>query len=234
MAVDEAIILVGGLGTRLREAVPDLPKPLAPVAGRPFLAWLLDAFAVAGLRRVILASGHRAGQIEQAVGHRWRGIEVAYSREEVPLGTGGAIERAVAQVQADGVHLANGDTFLRYDPAALEAATRARGCRLGIALATVGDVGRYGAVMVEDGRVGGFREKGGQGAGLINAGSYFITAEGLRHLPRIQGAWSFEERVLAPWSAEGLVAAFDRTADFIDIGVPADYARAQLQFGAQA
>jgi D-glycero-alpha-D-manno-heptose 1-phosphate guanylyltransferase len=229
MVADEAIILVGGLGTRLRPVVADLPKPLAPVAGQPFLAWLLDACAHAGLRRIILATGYRSGQVEHAIGHRWSGMEVAYSREEAPLGTGGAILRALEHVRGDGVHLANGDTFLRYVPSAMEAATRAAGCLMGIALAHVDDVRRYGAVEVVDGRVTGFREKGGNGPGLINAGSYFLAREAFGRLP-VETAWSFEERVLRPWSQRGEVAAFQATTDFIDIGVPEDYARAQSMF----
>lgn len=229
MAADEVIVLVGGLGTRLRSVVPDLPKPLAPVAGRPFLAWLLDAFAVAGMRRAILATGYRSELVEDAIGRRWQGMEVGYSHEDSPLGTGGAVRQAATRVAGDGVHLANGDTFLRYDPHALEAAARAAGCPMGIALARVDDIGRYGAVEVGAGKVAGFREKGGSGPGLINAGSYFLTAEALQRLPR-EAAWSFEERVLVPWSAEGKVAAFEATSGFIDIGVPEDYARAQLQF----
>lgn len=229
MAAEEAIVLVGGLGTRLRAVVSDVPKPLAPVAGRPFLAWLLDAYAAAGLRRVILATGYRSEQIEEAVGQRWQGMEIAYSREDEPLGTGGAVRQAAAKVQGDGVHLANGDTWLRYEPVALEQATAASGALLGIALARVEDVGRYGAVEVEAGRVQGFREKGGSGPGLINAGSYYLSPTALDRLPQDR-SYSFEERVLAPWTREGAVAAFDRTSDFIDIGVPGDYARAQALF----
>lgn len=229
MAAEEAIVLVGGLGTRLRAVVSDVPKPLAPVAGRPFLAWLLDAYAAAGLRRVILATGYRAAQVEDAVGRRWQGMEIVYSREETPLGTGGAVRQAATMVQGDGVHLANGDTWLRYEPAALEQATHASGALLGIALARVEDVGRYGAVEVEAGRVQGFREKGGSGPGLINAGSYYLSPTALDRLPQDR-SYSFEERVLAPWTREGAVAAFDRTSDFIDIGVPGDYARAQALF----
>ncbi len=230
MAAEEAIVLVGGLGTRLRAVVSDVPKPLAPVAGRPFLAWVLDHYAACGLRRVILATGYRSGQVEAAIGRRWQDMEIAYSVEDAPLGTGGAIARALGGVQGDGVHLANGDTFLRYGPAALESATRTAGCALGIALAAVTDVGRYGAVEVENGRVVGFREKHGMGPGLINAGSYFLAAEAFCRLPRAEGAWSFEEQVLRPWSEAAQVAAFDRTADFIDIGVPEDYRRAQRLF----
>lgn len=231
MIAQEVILLAGGLGTRLRAEVPDLPKPLAPVAGRPFLAWLLDAYAAAGMRRAILATGYRSGQIEQVVGQHWSGMEIAYSREEDPLGTGGAVSQAVALVQGDGVHLANADTYLRYSPRALERATREVGAWLGVALADVPDVARYGAVETAGGRVCGFREKGGQGPGLINAGSYFLSAEGLDALPPVS-SYSFEERVLVPWSRERRVAAVTQVSDFIDIGVPEDYRRAQTVLAA--
>ncbi|QGW64058.1 NTP transferase domain-containing protein [Lysobacter soli] len=221
----EIILLVGGMGTRLRSVVADVPKPLAPIDGRPFLAYVLDAYAATGMQRVILATGYGADQIHSAIGTRWAGMEVAYSHEDRPLGTGGAIRQAAQLVKDDGVHLANGDTFLRYAPDALEANTREHGARMGVALASVADVGRYGAVDVVDGHVRAFREKGGSGSGLINAGSYFITGEGLAKLPPDLN-YSFEERVLLPWALDGYVAAFEETHDFIDIGVPEDYARA--------
>lgn len=213
------------MGTRLRSVVADVPKPLAPIGARPFLAYQLDAFAAAGMQRVILATGYRAEQIHSAIGVRWAGMDVVYSHEDEPLGTGGAIRRAAGLATGNGVHLANGDTFLRYSPASLESAVRERGARMGIALAHVPDVGRYGAVEVHDGRVRAFYEKGGHGEGLINAGSYFITAEGLSKLPT-ESSYSFEERVLLPWTMEGQVAAFAETSDFVDIGIPEDYARA--------
>ena len=227
---EEAIVLVGGLGTRLRSVVSDLPKPLAPVAGRPFIAHLLDQLAAAGLRRVILATGYLAEQVERTIGSRWSGMEIAYSCEPAPLGTGGAIRLAASKLHGDGAHLANGDTFLRYDPRALERVVRDVRVPLGMALASVADVGRYGAVQLRDGRVVAFSEKGGHGPGLINAGSYFITPEGLAALPADE-SYSFETRVLQPLAAEGKVAATSATEDFIDIGVPEDYARAQQLLG---
>jgi D-glycero-alpha-D-manno-heptose 1-phosphate guanylyltransferase len=229
---EEAIVLAGGLGTRLRSVVTDLPKPLAPVAGRPFLAHLLDQLAAGGLRRVILATGYMSEKIEQTIGKRWAGMDIVYSKESEPLGTGGAIHLAAMLLQGDGVHLANGDTFLRYDLRAIERTVQRGGATLGIALAKVEDVGRYGAVEVNNGRVTAFREKGGHGRGLINAGSYFLTATGIAGLPDEEGAYSFESRVLLPSAQSGQVAAFDDTSDFIDIGVPDDYARAQHLFGA--
>jgi D-glycero-alpha-D-manno-heptose 1-phosphate guanylyltransferase len=226
---EEAIVLAGGLGTRLRDVVPDLPKPLAPVAGRPFLAYLLDQLAAGGIRRVILATGYKSEEIAKAIGNRWANIDIAYSREPEPLGTGGAIRLAAGMVHGDGVHLANGDTFLRYVPSALEHRVREANAQMGVALAMVPDVGRYGAVEIDGDRVSAFREKCGQGPGLINAGSYFLTREGIDKLPDL-GAFSFESEVLIPASLAGEVAAFDETRDFIDIGVPEDYARAQRLF----
>ena len=229
-ATDEAIVLVGGLGTRLRPVLSGIPKPLAPVAGRPFIAYLLDRLAGGGLRRVILATGYLAEQIKGVVGSRWCGMDIRYSQEGMPLGTGGAVRLAASQLLGDSVHLVNGDTFLRFDRVELENAVRDRGLALGMALARVTDVGRYGAVKVDGGRVAAFQEKGLPGPGLINAGSYFLAPEGLAALPA-EECYSFEERVLHPLAAAGRVAAMQNTSDFIDIGVPDDYARAQSMLG---
>jgi D-glycero-alpha-D-manno-heptose 1-phosphate guanylyltransferase len=230
MAVDEAIVLVGGRGTRLQAVVSDVPKPLAPVAGRPFLAWVLDHLAGNGIRRVLLATGYLAAQVEAEIGNRWQGMHVDYSVEEEPLGTGGAVRQAAQRLQGDAVHVVNGDTFLRYVPAALEAAARSAQLPTAVALARVEDVSRYGAVVVDRGRIASFEEKGGHGAGLINAGSYFLDANALASLP-VSGTFSLETAFLALQAATGRVAAFSDTRDFIDIGVPEDYKRAQALFG---
>ncbi|MBK6333680.1 MAG: D-glycero-beta-D-manno-heptose 1,7-bisphosphate 7-phosphatase [Thermomonas sp.] len=232
MPADEAIVLAGGFGTRLRGIVDDVPKPLAPVAGRPFLAWLLDRLADSGIRRCILATGYMSDAIERTIGTRWQGMEIAYSVEPEPLGTGGAIRLAVMQLLGTSVHVLNGDTWLVYPPQALERATRESGALIGMALAEVADVGRYGAVE-RDGRgmVAGFREKGEHGRGAINAGCYFLTEAALAALPA-QAAFSFEREVLQPAAASGGVAGFLDTSGFIDIGVPEDYQVAQGLFAA--
>ena len=233
MAADEAIVLAGGFGTRLRGVVDDVPKPLAPVAGRPFLAWLLDRLAAGGMRRCILATGYLSELIEQRIGTRWQGMDIAYSLEPEPLGTGGAIRLAASRLHGDAAHVLNGDTWLEYEPAALEDAACAAGASMAIALARVEDVTRYGAVEIDHRRVTGFREKGEAGPGWINAGCYFLGAEALAALPA-RDAFSFEQDVLQPRVQAGVVAAFTATAGFIDIGVPEDYTRAQLQFTGRA
>lgn len=226
MVADELILLVGGLGTRLRDVVPDLPKPLAPVAGRPFIARLLDRYALVGIRRVVLAAGYRFEQIQATVGTHWAGMDIRYSIEDSPLGTGGAINLAVRQCSGDAVHVANGDTWLEYVPAALERATRALNADAGIALAHVADAGRYGRVATEDGRVTSFEEKGVKDPGWINAGCYFLGPRAIVALAA-HGACSFERDFLEPWSQSGRLAAFTGTSRFIDIGIPEDYASAQ-------
>jgi D-glycero-alpha-D-manno-heptose 1-phosphate guanylyltransferase len=227
MAATDVLILAGGLGTRLRTAVPDLPKPLAPVAGRPFLTYLLDRYANLGMRRAIIATGYLGEMIEQAVGSLWKDMEIVYSRETSPLGTGGALLQAARYASAAGLHVCNGDTYLEYSPAALEQA--ATGLPIAIALASVPDVGRYGAVDVVSGRVKCFREKGVAGEGMINAGCYFLSADGLAALPALE-CFSFEQEVLQPWVEHGCVGAMQNTSSFIDIGIPEDFARAQHLF----
>ena len=229
MPADEAIILAGGFGTRLRGIVDDVPKPLAPVAGRPFLAWVLDRLAASGIRRCLLATGYLSDTIEQRIGARWQGMDIAYSVEPEPLGTGGAIRLAATRLLGDAAHVLNGDTWLEYDPRALEAAAHAAGTPMAIALARVDDVARYGAVDVCDGRAVAFREKGETGPGWINAGCYFLSRDALAALPAL-GAFSFEREVLQPHAQSGDVAAFTSTAGFVDIGVPDDYRRAQQLF----
>lgn len=227
MKVDEAIVLVGGLGTRLRGVVDDVPKPLARVAGRPFLAWLLDALAAQGLHCVVLATGYRGDQVEAAMGTAWQGMSLEYSRESRPLGTGGAIALAMQRIAGDACFVLNGDTWVEFDYAAFD--EQAGHVLLGMALARVPDVARYGAVYIEGDRVTGFSEKGTLGSGFINAGVYRVPRALADHFPDIE-TFSFERDVLAPSVASGHVAGFTATQGFIDIGVPEDYRRAQTMF----
>lgn len=226
---EEAIVLAGGFGTRLRAVVSDVPKPLASVAGRPFLAWLLDGLAESGMRRCILATGYLAEQIEAQIGARWRGMDIAYSMEPEPLGTGGAIRLAANRLLGESVHVLNGDTWLKYSPRALETMALDEGVPLAIALADMEDVERYGAVETRARRVVGFLEKGRAGPGWVNAGCYFLGREALEELPTAT-AFSFEREVLQPWALLGKVGAYTETSGFIDIGVPEDYVRAQSLF----
>ena len=223
---DEAIILAGGFGTRLRTVVSDVPKPLAPVGGRPFLAWMLDSLAAQGIRRTILATGFMGDCIVDACGASWQGMRLVYSQERQPLGTGGAIALAFSWVQGDACLVLNGDTWLVFDHADFDQRWLAGDSRLAIALTEVSDVSRYGAVQVVQDRVTALVEKGLPGSGYINAGIYGIRRSLLADFPAVE-SFSFENEVLVPAVKRESVFGYTSTRDFIDIGVPLDYQRAQ-------
>lgn len=227
-----AIILAGGLGTRLRSMVPTLPKPMAPVAGRPFLAWILDALAKAGCTQVVLAVGYRHEAISERLGKTWQGMALDYSVESAPLGTGGALRLAADYVKSLPVFVLNGDTFLDLDYQAMLAAYQAGGETMSMAVCPVDDVCRYGTLEVADGHVCAFVEKGRSGPGLINAGSYLLSEQAILRIPERARyePFSFEQQLLMPMVADLRPAAFVADGLFIDIGVPEDYAKAQQLF----
>ena len=225
MAAMQAIVLAGGLGTRLRSVVDGAPKPMAPVKGRPFLTFVLDPLVHAGFTAAVLAAGYRHEAIRSYFGASYRGLALSYSVEREPLGTGGAIALAWSHVRAGEAFVLNGDTYLELDYASmLEAHARAR-TELTIAVCQVPDAGRYGALELADDRVQGFVEKGRSGPGWINAGTYLMGASLSARFPR--GAFSFERDFLASEIAELRPLAFRSSGPFIDIGTPEDYAAAE-------
>jgi len=225
----EAIVLAGGLGTRLRGVVDDIPKPMAPVQGRPFLAFVLDQLVDAGFETGIFAAGYRHEAIRAYFGEDYRGLALRYSVEREPLGTGGAIRLACAQVTARDVFVLNGDTYLELDFRAMLDAHASARAELSMAICHVPDAARYGAVELHDGIVQGFLEKGRSGPGWINAGTYILGPD-LRARLRPQGAFSFEHDLLAPEVRSIRPLAFRSSGLFIDIGVPEDYTRVQQMF----
>lgn len=219
------LILAGGLGTRLRTAVPDLPKPLAPISGRPFLHWLLDALAIARPTRFVLAVSYLADQIIASVGATFAGIDVEYSIETVPMGTGGAIAKVFQERGEDRALVVNGDTFQQLPFEAMIGALDA-GADIVMAVRRVDDTSRYGRVSLKGTRVVGFEEKGAAGPGLINAGAYGVARSAFAAgIP--DGAFSFEKDILVRRLGELVVTAVEVDGDFIDIGIPEDFARAQ-------
>ena len=229
-----ALILAGGLGTRLRHVVGEIPKPLAPVAGRPFLGWLLESLAAQGVREAVLSIGYRAELIQQALGPRFAGIDLHYVVETEPLGTGGAIALARQSFADRDLLVLNGDTFAACPLATFIAEAQDQVPRLSIALHQVADTARFGAVETAgDGTVTAFLEKGRQGPGVINAGIYHLPAA-FRFEAGQPARFSFEQDVLVPFAAQGRVHGLTLVEDFIDIGVPEDYARAQTKVPALA
>jgi D-glycero-alpha-D-manno-heptose 1-phosphate guanylyltransferase len=223
----DALILAGGFGTRLAAVVPDLPKPMAPVCGKPFLELLLGALRGKGLRRAVLSLGYRAEMIVSHFGPRFGELDLVYEIEDQPLGTGGAIRRGLARCASDAALVVNGDTMLDIELDAVQAswARQQRPLIVGVA---VPDTTRYGRLSVDAGRLTGFTEKGMAGPGLINTGHYVLP----RHLlddPGLPASFSFESDFLVPRLEALNMALFESHGSFIDIGVPEDYSRAQTE-----
>lgn len=223
----EAIVLAGGLGTRLREVVPDLPKPMAPIAGRPFLEILLSMLARKGFKRVVLSLGFMSEKIIRHFGDRYAGMDLVCEVESQPLGTGGAVRAAMARGVADHVFIFNGDTYLDIETGALERLWQAHRHPV-IVVREVADTARFGRVVMQDGRIRAFHEKGVSGPGLINAGCYVLPKAALDGFALGQ-TFSLETEYFIPNLQRIWFDGFVTHGRFIDIGVPADYALAQTE-----
>ncbi len=223
-------ILAGGLGTRLRPAVGDRPKVLAPVHGRPFLAYLLDRLAGAG--EVVLLTGHGAGQVRAAFGASYASLRLVYSEEPSPLGTAGALRRALPLLGAETILLLNGDSFCDVDLAELGRCHRACGAALTMALAQVADASRFGRVALgPGGRVLRFEEKREEkSSGWVNAGVYLLRRALVEDAVPDGRPVSLEREVLPALAARGLVHGFLASGRLLDIGTPESYAEAERFF----
>ncbi len=230
-----AAVLAGGLGTRLRAAIPDRPKVLAPVAGRPFLAHLLDRLARASVREVVLLTGHAADQVHAAFGDRYAGMRLTYSVEPAPLGTAGAVRHALPLFRSETVVLMNGDSYCDADLTAFRRSHAEEPSAFGMVLTRVADASRYGRVEVAaDGRVVRFAEKEPAGPpGWINAGIYLFPRTVLEGIEPTR-PMSLERDLLPAWVAAGRVRGFRAEGRFIDIGTPESYAAAEAFFHAAA
>jgi D-glycero-alpha-D-manno-heptose 1-phosphate guanylyltransferase len=227
--VVEAIILAGGFGTRLQSRLKGIPKPMAKVAGRPFLEILVDRLVDASLERVILSVGHLANVIQDHFGIAWRDVPVEYVVEDEPLGTGGAIRKAMEQVRGREAFVLNGDTWLDVGFSAMNEAHRRSGASITLALSQVQDMARYGGVELRDGKVMSFIEKGRTGPGWINGGVYVLSKD-FAWPGNLPERFSFESDVLLPLLPLIPHAVFRSSGKFIDIGVPEDLDRAQGEF----
>jgi len=225
----EAVVLAGGFGTRLRSVVQDLPKPMAPVGDRPFLAIVLDELVAAGIQRTVLAVGYKGDTIESYFGADYKGMELVYSVEEDPLGTGGGIRQAVEQIHGDACLVLNGDTLFRVDLARLGHRFLEQDSLLTAALKAMRDFDRYGTVVMDDaGVITGFREKQAMAEGLINGGVYALHKD-LFTGKNLPAKFSFEQEILEAEVGQGRFHGEVFDAYFIDIGIPEDYARAQVE-----
>ena len=225
--IHEAIILAGGLGTRLRSDVPDLPKCMAPVGGRPFIGYITEYFRRAGVGRFIFALGYKSEAFEDFFQQYFPDGGYAISPEDEPLGTGGAIRKACTLAEGRTVLVLNGDTFFRIDPAALSIVHTSNAADCTLCLKPMQDFDRFGVVELdEEQRVRGFREKQAYPTGLINGGVYALEREPFlrQGLPPV---FSFETDYLSKMAGSQRIFGLVQDGYFIDIGIPEDYRRVQ-------
>ncbi len=221
------IILAGGQGTRLRQVLSDRPKVLAPVLKRPFIFFLLDQLAAAGLKNVVVSTGYMAEMVEEAIGPEYRGMAVRFSRELFPLGTGGGLALAARLADTPLVLAMNGDSYMDANFGQYLDWFHQRERRASLLLARVEDASRFGRVSLgPDEAVESFVEKGQEaGPGLINAGVYLLSAADLAALPTDRPC-SIEREFFPGLIGQGLYG-LSHPGEFIDIGTPESYARAE-------
>lgn len=220
------IILAGGFGTRLKHILHDIPKPLAPIHGVPFLDFLLQDLARKGIKEVILATGYQSQMIERRYGANIFGLNISYSVENTPLGTGGAVRTAMAYARTEHVLVLNGDTYCSLDLKAFSTLAQNSMKPVHLALTYLTKADRYGLVQMNaDGEIVSFAEKQPGTSGLINVGTYCLDKKYfLEHAPH--GAFSLEQDFFSHLPAKKLIKGHEFNDYFIDIGVPADYERA--------
>lgn len=224
----EAIVLAGGRGTRLASMIHGVPKVLAPVGNRPFLELLLHRLRQKGMERVVLSVGYLASSIRDHFGDEFDGLEVAYAVEQEPLGTGGAVMNALTMASTDAVFVMNGDTVVDLDYSTMLARHIDAGVTASIAVVAVPDCTRFGRVLIEEGRVAGYTEKGHAGPGLISVGTY-VMSRGVFAPFNMPAVFSIETDFFASHIHDLRPLAFITSGYFVDIGIPEDLARAQAE-----
>ncbi len=225
----EAIVLAGGLGSRLRSVVTDVPKPMAPISGKPFLYYLLRWLEKNGITRVILSVGYKWETIVNRFGDSFNSIDLAYSVEDSPLGTGGAIALAMKKLKGEQFFMINGDTLFNVNLSLLADFHKKGNHDLSIMLKQMSDFDRYGTVETdENNRITCFNEKAPCGEGLINGGIYIADKSIGNYFPD-SDKFSFEKDFLEKNIGRLIFGGLASDEYFIDIGIPEDYKKAQTE-----
>lgn len=223
--IKEALIIAGGLGTRLRGVVDDLPKPMAPVRGQPFLTWLFDLIEKQGVEKVVLATGYKHEKISSFFDFRYKNLNIEYSVEAEPLGTGGAVLMALQKIKGENFFLLNGDTYFEVNFHDFEDFFNSTGSVMSVALHPVKNAARYGTVILQGNRIVAFGEKTANKGGLINGGIYVVNKKWFEENAPGE-KFSLEKDVLEKKISDNLITGYVSDAYFIDIGIPEDYYRA--------
>lgn len=222
----QALLLAGGLGTRLRSVVDDRPKPMALVDDKPFLYYLIRQLKQNGIKDIVFAVGYKGSMIEDYFGDgRAFGINASYSYEEEQLGTAGAIKNAAHYINEEYFLVLNADTFYDIEYGKLKKIKEHEDAQMVLVLREVEDASRYGAVTLDGYRITGFNEKSEEkGKALINGGVYMMSRSLLDEIP--EGKCSLENEMIPMWLKKGYnLSAYVNDGYFIDIGIPEDYFR---------
>lgn len=227
MKITQAIILAGGLGTRLRSVVSDLPKCMAPVAGRPFLFYVINYLRLQGVEKFIFSLGYKHEIIEEYLEEQFSTLHYECSIEEEPLGTGGAIQLACQKASEKNVIVANGDTLFKIDAEEISSFHEQKQAQCTLALKPMRHFDRYGVVELnENATIKDFKEKQFYDSGLINGGVYVLTVEKFL-AKKFPEKFSFEKDYLEQYYAKAGIYGIVQDRYFIDIGIPEDYNRVQ-------
>ena len=223
----EVIILAGGLGTRLRSALPDLPKCMAPVNGKPFIGYVIDYFQQQGINKFILSLGYKSEFIVEYLDSSYQSTEFQYCIEEEPLGTGGAIKLACSKTMTSNVLVTNGDTLFKISLEKLSDFHLSQGADCTLSLKPMHHFDRYGVVeLTKNERIASFKEKQFYESGLINGGLYALNIKAfMKEIFPVK--FSFEKEYLESLFQQRNMYGLLQDEYFIDIGIPEDYKRAQ-------
>lgn len=226
----KAIILAGGLGTRLSHIVKDVPKPMAPVNNRPFLDYILDYLEKNKIYEITIAVGYKKDVIMNHYGDKYSRINLSYSEENEPLGTGGAMKKAIGDSSENDYCVLNGDTFFYVDLEKMEKFHREKKSDITIATKKMYKFDRYGSILVNsnDDKIISIQEKKYTELGLISGGMYIINKSIFRNVDKER--FSFEKDILENEGLNLNKYSFLSDGYFIDIGIPEDYYKTQKDF----
>ncbi len=227
--ITEAIILAGGLGTRLRSVVSDLPKCMANVNGKPFLDYVINYNISQGIEKIILSIGYKSDFIKEYYSKNQFGIPITFSEEEEPLGTGGAVALALENTISENTLITNGDTLYEFDLAELYRIHDKNNALATLCLQPMQHFERYGVVRIASDRIISFEEKKYYENGLINAGVYLLNKNAF-HLIKFPQKFSLEKDFFESHFTTQKIYASVQNNYFIDIGIPEDYVKAQNDF----
>ncbi|MCX8068899.1 MAG: nucleotidyltransferase family protein [Thermodesulfovibrionales bacterium] len=226
--ITDCLILAGGIGSRLREIVRDVPKPMADIGGKPFLEYILSYLITQGIKRCVLAVGYNHEVIIRHFGSQYKSLQIDYSIEHEPLGTGGAVVNALDRLPEE-FFLFNGDTFFALELCKMYESFREATPDIMIALKKVNNSDRFGLVDIDTkGQIISFSEKSFEKEGLINGGVYIVSKESVINL-HLSKTFSWEIDLLQRFYKELRLWGYIADGYFIDIGIPEDYYIAQRE-----